>query len=71
MTSRFDPNSLTYAELNAVLWAIGQMTAGNARDLDEMILCGMTREEAEALISAEDKLLKYVVITFTSEKVEP
>ena len=49
---------LTLAECNEVLMAIGQMTDGNARDLDEMVLCGMTRTQAHTLIRAEQKLFK-------------
>lgn len=59
--SRFAPNSLTYAELDAVLWAVGQMTDGNARDIDEMKLQGMTTNAAKALLRAEAKLIASVL----------
>jgi hypothetical protein len=61
MSRRFDPNILTYDELDAVLHAVGQMTGGNANDIDEMMLCGMTLKEAEALLRAEAKLMGSVI----------
>jgi hypothetical protein len=48
---------LTPAELDAVLWAIGMQTTGNANDIDEMMACGMTRPMCRALIKAESKLI--------------
>ncbi len=48
---------LTAAELEAVLWAVGNMTDGNARDIDEMMACGITRREARNLLRAEIKML--------------
>lgn len=48
---------LTQRQLWAVLLAVGQMTDGNARDIDEMMLCGLTQDEARALLEAEVKLL--------------
>lgn len=47
---------LTEAEYKAVMWAVGMQTMGNARDLDEMVLCGMTMNEAKALARAEEKM---------------
>lgn len=46
----------TFAEVHALLWAAGNMTSGNARDIDEMKACGMTTAEARALLAAEAKM---------------
>jgi hypothetical protein len=40
------------------MWAVSQMTDGNARDIDEMMLCGMTRQQARLLLAAEAKLIE-------------
>lgn len=48
--------TLTGEELAAVLWAVGNMTDGNARDIGEMIACGMTEKQARVLLRAEAKM---------------
>lgn len=52
---------LTRAEYDAVMWAVQMQTEGNARDLDEMVLCGMTIHAAKALCRAEEKLVAAVI----------
>lgn len=48
--------NLSKAELEAVLWAVSQHTDGNGRDVDELMLEGLTEEQAVALFAAEKKL---------------
>lgn len=47
---------LTRAEVEAVLWAVGQFTESNANDIQEMKRCGMSAHSAKALIRADNKL---------------
>lgn len=47
---------LSPKELHAVLWAVGQFTSGNAYAIKEMMLDGLSRSQAQALIRAEVKL---------------
>ena len=47
---------LTECEYDQIMLAISQMTGGNAYDIDEMMMCGMTRPQAAALLRAEEKL---------------
>lgn len=49
---------LTASELDIVLHCIGEFTNGNARDVDEMMLCGLSRKETRTLLRAERKLTK-------------
>lgn len=48
--------TLTRAEYDQLMWAAGQMIDGNARDIDEMMLCGMTRSAAKTLFRADQKM---------------
>lgn len=47
---------LTKPQAEAVLYAIGNFTTANARDIREMMLCGFTRHGALALLRAEQKI---------------
>jgi hypothetical protein len=58
---------LTLAEYKAVMWAIGNMTDANARDIDEMLACGMTRREAKNLLQAEAKLIQAESASFWTD----
>jgi len=56
--TRIWPISLTEDEWKAVMWCIGNFTDGNARDVDEMMACGLSRDDCKALLRAEAKLDK-------------
>ena len=47
---------LSRSELEAVQWATGQHTESNANDVKEMMLEGLSRNEAKALIRANAKI---------------
>lgn len=48
--------TFTEKQAKAVLWAIGNFTDGNAREIREMVQNGLTVGEATALLNAESTL---------------
>lgn len=54
--SRRIPIALTFDQWMVVQWAVSQQTDGNARDVSEMALCGLTRSEAKHLLAADNEI---------------